>query len=79
MQLTTAQETQSATQARTASAPTVRPTRTAPQGRCAATDSVQSHAMATPQLRNQHPQQLQNQQPLTHPVLQSAAQTMIVR
>merc|ERR1712212_712167 len=78
---TTAQERQSATQARTASAPTVRPTQTAPQGRCAATDSVQSHAihLLLHLLHLPQPQQLQNQQPLTHPVLRSAAQTMIVK
>jgi hypothetical protein len=80
---TTAQERQSATQARTASAPTVRPTQTAPQGRCAATDSVQSRAIHLHLLLHllhlPQPQQLQNQQPLTHPVLRSAAQTMIVR
>merc|ERR1719370_94796 len=79
---TTAQERQSATQARTANAPTVRPTRTAPQGRSAVTDSVQSRAMGAPlrQLRlRQLQQQLQNQPPLTHLVLRSAAQTMIVR
>merc|ERR1712212_874160 len=78
---TTAQERQSATQARTASAPIVRPTQTAPQGRCAATDSVQSRAihLLLHLLHLPQPQQLQNQQPLTHPVLRSAAQTMIVR
>merc|ERR1711894_723256 len=73
---TTARETQSATRARTASAPTVRQMPTVLQERTAATDSVQSPVMTNPlqllQLR------LRPRAP-THLVLQSAAQTTTVR
>merc|ERR1712037_233445 len=71
--------TPSATRARTASAPTARPTRTAPRERSAAIDSVQSRLMVTPLQLLQLRLQLQNQQPLTPPVLPSAAPTMTVQ
>merc|ERR1712037_713599 len=48
-------------------------------GRSAATDSVQSRAMVTPHQLLQLRLRLQNQQPLTPPVLPSAAPTMTVR
>merc|ERR1712141_645800 len=77
----TTARTWTATRAPTATAPTARWTATAPQGSSAATGSV--HPPVLPPILRQPRQPRKNQhslqQPPRHLVLQSAAQTTIVR
>merc|ERR1712218_388790 len=79
-QRTTAR-TWTATRAPTATAPTARWTTTAPQGSSAVIGSVHPHAVPPilRQPRQPRKNQRSHQQPPRHLVLQSAAQTTIVR